>query len=114
MSGIDEMPSLQCPICKSDGERTMRWAGFVGVGSRRNWCYLHLPDGAKVRRLERRYLRTTSSLLQIDRIKCRSNVIIQDMRHVFYPDDEIFKRVKTAILFEDKLMRRAFIIQRDE
>ena len=114
MSGIDEMPTLQCPICKSDSGRTKRWAGFVGAGSSGNWCYLHLAEGPKERRLERKYLRTTSSLLQIDSIKCRSNTIIQPVRHVFYLGDAIFERVKAAILFEDRLMRRTLSIQRDE
>jgi hypothetical protein len=110
MSGIDEMPTLQCPICKSDGERTIRWAAFAGAGSSGNWCYLHLADGLNVRRLERKYLRTTNALLGIDRIKCHSRVFQQNQRHFFHPEDTIFKRVKTAILFEDGLMQHTLDI----
>lgn len=114
MSGIDEMPTFQCPICKSVAVHTSRWTGFVGYGTSGNWCYLYLDSGAKLDRLERKYLTTRSKLLKIDGIKCRSNNLVQDVRHVFTSGSAIFKNVKAAVLREDERMRRQMGIWMDE
>lgn len=113
MSGNDEIPTLQCPVCKRNNSRTVRWAAFVGAGQIKNWCWFELDTDQKMRILYKFDLSERSALLKIDRIKC-SPQGLTCMRHVFYPDDPIFERVKAAILNEDKRVQRMEGTWRDE
>lgn len=108
MSGKDEMPSLQCPICDSSVKPTAYWSAFVGRGQVRNWCRLYFDKQMRILRLDRERLLTTEALQKIDSIKCRPRRMeAEDYRdrHVFYSNSLIFRRVKEAILSQDALMR---------
>ena len=109
MSGKDEMPSFQCPLCDRDVNRTIHWSGYVGRGTSGNWCHLMLNEQARILGLKRSFLKRREALQLIDRIRCWSEILgmrIYRRKHNFYPGNLTFERVKAAILQQDNLMRR--------
>lgn len=49
MSGIDEIPGLQCPLCDRNRYPTKLWSSYVGCDFMGNWCHLRLDERMRQR-----------------------------------------------------------------